>query len=160
MGQFVSRYAQAAEWYRLNCAGLSMQEIADREGGAITKNAVIGAVTRYRRRHKLPIPERKSNGARNTRPDTHPLGPPNSAYNPYVARPRKQRPARATSFTPGITVPSFEAQIDGNTCRHIGGDRKDGTAVYCGHERAKPSMYCDGHAEICSVGLQIRADLR
>lgn len=125
--------AQVKGWYELWIAGKKTAlEIANDEGRS--RNSVIGAIDRYRKRHNLPN-----------------KGMPNGNHAWLKSTPENRRPAyksETAPFQPTITISGPEEWAAGK-CRYIDGDPKAGNAVYCGHDAQPGSSYCPGHHAHC-----------
>jgi hypothetical protein len=139
-----TRSEDAARWHRMNIAGLSFAAIAAAEGGGLTRNAVIGAVTRHRARHGLAGVVKRAPDAR--RPADRRGGDRKPAATPAAKR-----------FVPARTAATYEEQVArAGTCRHIAGDPKQGTAVYCAHEALPGRSFCEGHTALCYIPVPRR----
>jgi hypothetical protein len=127
-----NRAAQAARWHQMSLDGATFAAIAAAEGDGLTRGAVIGAVMRYRARAGIVV----------AKP---------AVRRPVIRNPKAPKPEPA-AFRPWATVSSYEEQVSSpRHCRHIGGDPRLGTAVYCGHARIEGSAYCAGHAALCVI---------
>lgn len=118
----------AEKWYKMSL-DMTYNVIARTEG--VSKNTVIGAVARWRKRNSMPVMKRNC-----------------GSINDWLYGAKKKSvPLPVVDDLPALTLPSFEAVLTQNTCRYITGEGDD--AVYCGHERRNSSSYCDRHHKVC-----------
>lgn len=104
-------------------SGLSYTEIGKRFNPPKSKSAISGLMARYRKRHGLNVVRRVQKSTKTQRLDVLEAPPPS------------------------VTLPSFMAVLEQDTCRHITGDPKE-NPIFCGHKKFKKS-YCEYHYKLC-----------
>jgi len=113
----------------MRCNGQSAVYIADKLGGGVTRNAVLGKIYRLRKAgHLIPV---------------HRPEPPPRVRSTPPAPPRVQRarPAPLPLATSAITMMDLKA----NHCRWPLNDAADEEYLFCGDNRAPGKPYCVEH---------------
>jgi hypothetical protein len=112
------------EWHTRALAGESYKKIAEKEG--VKLGVVSSAVNRYRRKMGLSRPKGERARAR-AKAD-------NPIYTDYDAL--------------TAALDAFDAILERKGCRHIQGDIRDGSAVFCDRPAALGLACCEEHAKI------------
>jgi len=140
--------ARAKRWHDLQAGGMTAVEIAEKEGGGVTRSAVLGAIHRYRKANGIKAPGLDTGDARRARCAEQ--------FNPSFKTVRSTREGEA-GFGPSLFAASYEDQVLRNLCRFIIGDPKDKAHVkFCGHERRAGSSWCAGHHPVCLVKSEMK----
>jgi GcrA cell cycle regulator len=125
--------------------GLSAAQIARALGHGLTRNSVIGKVTRLKLKEHGGYPRQARSVMRNTRPKTKPL----------TIEERAEILQAAPDPELGLVTP-FNAKD--KHCRYGYGDPSDEGFHYCGRKAVRGS-YCPGHHAICHEPLKAGAKI-
>ena len=144
--------------------GLSVSQIADRLGGQVTRNAVVGKV------HRLKLTGRGRVSPALVQPKKPAAIPARVAHTPSEERVSVARfeppPVRKEAVRPteAVVVPISRrlalTELTERTCKWPNGDPVSEDFSYCGNEAGASGPYCTYHRRIAYQPRQVRQRAR
>ena len=139
----------------MRCNGQSAVYIADKLGGGVTRNAVLGKIYRLRKAgHLIPLhrpeppPRVRSTPPAPPRVRSTPPAPPRvQRARPAPLRVQRARPAPLPLANSAITMMDLKA----NHCRWPLNDAVDEEFIFCGDNRVSGKPYCVEHCAAAYV---------